>query len=68
MQNALNNSGLNAMLYNRNLTTSYNRIDEKRMYRLSLTYTFGKYKTTKNDDVDINTETKSVDSSKSIGK
>jgi hypothetical protein len=68
VQNALNNSGLNAMLYNRNLTTSYNRIDEKRMYRLSLTYTFGKYKTTKNDDVDINTETKSVDSSKSIGK
>lgn len=68
VQNALNNSGLNALLYNQNLTTSYNRVDEKRMYRLSLTYTFGKYKTSKSDDVDINTETKSVDSNKSIGK
>jgi len=68
VQNALNNSGLNAILYNQNLTTLYNRIDEKRMYKLSLTYTFGKYKTTKNDNVDINTETKSVDSNKSIGK
>ncbi|UFH30297.1 outer membrane beta-barrel protein [Chryseobacterium sp. C-71] len=68
VQNALNNSGLNAILYNQNLTTLYNRVDEKRMYRLSLTYTFGKYKTAKNDSVDISTETKSVDSNKSIGK
>lgn len=68
VQNALNNSGLNAMLYNQNLATSYNRVDERRMYRLSLTYTFGKYRTQKDDNVEINTETKNVDSSKSIGK
>ena len=68
VQNALNNSGLNAMIYNQNIITSYNRFDEKRMYRLSLTYNFGKYKSSKNDNVDINTETKSVDSNKSIGK
>ncbi|HSD15155.1 MAG TPA: outer membrane beta-barrel protein, partial [Flavobacterium sp.] len=50
VQNILNTSGFNANFNGLNLSSSYNRINETRMARITLTYTFGNFKPIADED------------------
>lgn len=54
IQNILNTSGFNANFNGMNLSSSYNRINETRMARVALTYTFGNFKSIADEDFSKN--------------
>jgi iron complex outermembrane recepter protein len=50
MTNLLNNSGFNADFKGLNVSSSYNRQNETRMLKVSLTYNFGGFKSKEDEN------------------